>query len=78
MGLNDITDINSWIESEVVIDSLHCRAPFWLGPTSKALITMSENMGLALGGRSSYTTISNPLSVISSWRNLVLMGRALK
>ncbi len=45
MGLNDITDINSWIESEAVIDSLHRRAPFWLGPTSKALITTSENMG---------------------------------
>jgi hypothetical protein len=82
MGLKDITDKNSWIKAKAVIDSRLHRAPFWLGPTSKAFITMSKNIvastWLALGGRSSYTTISSPLFAISLWRNLDSMGRVLK
>jgi hypothetical protein len=44
MGLKDITDKASWIEAKAVIDSRLRRAPFWLSRTSKALITMPENM----------------------------------
>ncbi len=38
MGLKDIMDKASWIEAKAVIDSRLRRAPFWPGPTSKALI----------------------------------------
>jgi hypothetical protein len=44
MGLKDITDKTSWIKAKSVIDSRLCHAPFWPNPTSKALITMPENM----------------------------------
>ncbi len=44
MGLKDITDKDLWIKTNVVIDSrLHC-APYRPSPTSKALVTMPDNV----------------------------------
>jgi hypothetical protein len=44
MELKDITDKDSWIEAKAVIDSRLRCAPFWPSPTSKALITMPDNV----------------------------------
>jgi hypothetical protein len=44
MGLKDITDKDSWIDAKAVIDSRLRRAPFWPSPTSKALVTMPDNV----------------------------------
>jgi hypothetical protein len=44
MELKDIMDKDSWIKAKAVIDSCLCCAPFWLSPTSKAHITMPDNV----------------------------------
>jgi hypothetical protein len=44
MGLKDITDKDSWIKAKEVIDSRLRCAPFWPCPTSKALVTMPDNV----------------------------------
>jgi hypothetical protein len=44
MGLKDIMDKDSWIKAKGVIDSHLCHAPFCPSPTSKALVTMPDNV----------------------------------
>ncbi len=44
MGLKDITDKDSWIKAKTAIDLCLRCAPFWPSPTSKALVTMPDNV----------------------------------
>jgi hypothetical protein len=44
MDLKDIMDKDSWIEAKAGIDSRLPCAPFWPSSTSKALVTMPDNV----------------------------------
>jgi hypothetical protein len=53
LGLNDITDKDSWIEAKKIIDARLRRPPYCPGPDTKILLTTKNNIVAdALVGRS--------------------------